>query len=90
MSRGARLEYEDAQVRVCRRKTACDDATSSAAYGTSSLSVCGSRGEEEDGAPPAMMISYSSLIWVGVDIVPNLMRWGNNRLFKKGWGHLAP
>jgi len=28
--RGPRLEYEDAQVRVCRSKTACDDATSSA------------------------------------------------------------
>jgi hypothetical protein len=25
--------------------------------------------EGEDGAPPAMMISYSSLIWVGVDII---------------------
>jgi hypothetical protein len=34
----ARLEYEDAQVWVCRRKTACDDTTSSATYRTSSLS----------------------------------------------------
>jgi len=24
---------------------------------------------EEDGVPPAMMISYSSLIWSGVDII---------------------
>jgi len=67
----ARLEYEDAQVRVCRRKTACDDTTSSATYRTSSLSersrVLGREGE--DGAPPAITISYSSLIWVGVDII---------------------
>lgn len=28
----ARLEYEDAQVGVCRGKTACDDTTSSATY----------------------------------------------------------
>jgi hypothetical protein len=34
----ARLEYEDAQVRVCRRKTACDETTSSATYRASSLS----------------------------------------------------
>lgn len=76
MGRGARLEYEDAQVWVCRRKTACDDATGSAACGTSSLSEeCGSvgkKGVKEDGAPPAKMMSYSSLIWVGVDILPLL------------------
>ena len=30
--RGASLEYEDAQVRICRCKTACNDATSSATY----------------------------------------------------------
>lgn len=34
----ASLKYEDAQVRVCRGKTACDDTTSSATYGTPSLS----------------------------------------------------
>ena len=74
MNRRARLEYEDAQVWVCRRKTACNDATGSAACGMSSLSEecasVGEKGGEEDGAPPAKMISYSSLIWVGVDIVP--------------------
>jgi hypothetical protein len=67
----ARLEYEDAQVRVCYRKTACDDTTSSATYRTSSPSEK-SRGlgrEGEDGAPPAMTMSYSSFIWVGVDII---------------------
>jgi hypothetical protein len=37
MRRGTRLEYEDAQLRVCRRKTACDDATSRATYMTSSV-----------------------------------------------------
>ena len=67
----ARLEYEDAQVRVCCCKTACDDTTSSATY-RAALSLSeksrelGKKGE--DGAPPAMMISYSSLIWVGVDM----------------------
>jgi len=65
----ARLEYEDAQVRVCRRKTACDDTTSSATYEKSSVRKSRALGREgENGAPPAMMISYSSLIWVGVDI----------------------
>lgn len=33
----ARLEYEDAQVLVCRRKAACDDTTSSATYKTFSV-----------------------------------------------------
>ena len=35
--RGARLEYEDAQARICCRKTACDHATSSATYRMSSV-----------------------------------------------------
>ena len=84
--RGACLKYEDAQVRVCCRKTACDNATSSATYRMSSVrSVwCREEEDEEDGAPPARMISYSSAIWVGVDIVPNLMGWTINRLVKKG------
>jgi hypothetical protein len=68
--RWARLEYEDAQVRVCRRKTPCDDTTSSATYRTSSVRKSRALAREGgDGAPPAMMISYSSLIWVGVDII---------------------
>ena len=58
----ARLEYEDAQVWVRRRKTARDDAASGATYGTSSVTRVSRR--EEDGAPPAMIISYSSLMVV--------------------------
>ncbi len=71
MHRGTHLEYEDVQVWVCHRKTTCDDATGSATYGTYPVKEKGrvlGRGEE-DGALPAMMISYSSLIWVGVDII---------------------
>jgi hypothetical protein len=73
MRRGASLEYEDAQVRICRGKTACDDAASSATYRMFCLSEENEIGGEEDGAPPATMISYSSLIWVGVDIVCYLL-----------------
>ena len=69
----ARFQYEDAQVWVRRRETACDDAASGAAYQTYFLS------EEEweggrDCAPPAIMISYSSFTVVGVDIVPLLLQ----------------
>jgi hypothetical protein len=67
----ARLEYEDAKVGVCRCETAGDDAASGAAYQMFPL-VRRKMVEEEvgdDGAPPAMMISYSSLILVGADIV---------------------
>ena len=73
MRRGASLEYEDAQVRIYRGKTACDDAASSATYRMFCLSEENEIGGEEDGAPPATMISYSSLIWVGVDIVCYLL-----------------
>jgi hypothetical protein len=62
------LEYEDAQVGVGCRKTACDDAASSATY-RCTCSSSEERGEREDDAPPAMIISYSSLIVMGVDIV---------------------
>ena len=75
MRRGTSLEYEDAQVRICRSKTACDDATSSATYRASSPSEEVRARGEEDSAPPAIMISYSLLISVGVDIVCYLLCW---------------
>ena len=65
------LEYEDAQVRVGYGKTARDDAASRAAYNRVCLMSEKSGGGEavEDNRPPAMIISYSSLIGMGVDII---------------------
>ena len=70
----ARLEYEDAQVGASRRETARDDAASSATYkGACSLSEerggVGGCDDDDDDTPPAMIISYSSLIVMGIDIV---------------------
>jgi hypothetical protein len=71
--RGTCLKYQDAQVGVSRRKTARDDATSSATYRTSPVSEGKVKvGGGGYGAPPAKIISYSWLIWVGVDIVAYL------------------
>ena len=73
MSRGTRLEQEDAEACVGGSETASNDACSRAAC-HKRMSIILAEGrtmgrlEAEDGSPPAMTMSYSSLITVGVDI----------------------
>ena len=67
---GARFQYQYTQIYVRHREAARDDTSSSAACDAQILSIRRESGSVcVDGAPPAIMISYSSLIVVGVDIV---------------------